>query len=134
MGAKDPAKRLGSGARGWDDIKCHKFFKQGQNDLFGKIKGRVLTPPWAPTGESYCDERSLTETIGLSDSGELGEDEESDLGCRMMSAFRKFDLDGNGEIDRNELGKVLQRIDKSTFTDEVVDQMFQAVDVNNDGE
>lgn len=135
MLAKDPAQRLGCGARGWEDVKAHKFFKQGQNDLFGKIKGRALAPPCVPDGENYTDEGSeALSTLELSDSEELGAEEETDLGCRMMTAFRRFDTNGDGKIDRKELGEVLQKIDNKVFTDQMVDTMFQAVDVDNSGD
>merc|ERR1719277_1818206 len=49
---KEPDHRLGCGQQGWDDIKAHKFFKQGvSGNLFSKITGREISAPLIPEKE-----------------------------------------------------------------------------------
>ena len=50
----------------------------------------------------------------------------------FMDAFKKFDKDGNGHIDFQELKKVLCGTG-DRMTDEEVDEFFREADVNNDG-
>eukprot|EP00927_Polykrikos_kofoidii_P047788 TRINITY_DN42070_c0_g1_i1.p1 TRINITY_DN42070_c0_g1~~TRINITY_DN42070_c0_g1_i1.p1 ORF type:complete len:636 (+),score=146.11 TRINITY_DN42070_c0_g1_i1:66-1910(+) len=51
----------------------------------------------------------------------------------VKEAFDKFDVDGNGTIDRDELRTVLQEIDAEMWTDETVAQLFREADCNSDG-
>ncbi|XP_047330605.1 serine/threonine-protein kinase AtPK2/AtPK19-like [Impatiens glandulifera] len=65
---KDPSKRLGSGARGSDDIKTHKWFKSTN---WKKLETRELLPKFKPdvTGK-YCTNNFDTcwTTMALDDS------------------------------------------------------------------
>lgn len=51
MLTKQPRKRLGAGASGYDDLKSHEFFSLGHSEgstLFDKIMGRELEAPIGP--------------------------------------------------------------------------------------
>ena len=47
-------------------------------------------------------------------------------------AFKAFDIDGNGEIDRHELKQVMEKIGEP-LTDEQIDSMIAEADKNGDG-
>mmetsp|Transcript_63035 Transcript_63035/g.136903 ORF Transcript_63035/g.136903 Transcript_63035/m.136903 type:complete len:981 (-) Transcript_63035:99-3041(-) len=134
MMCKEPEKRIGSGSGGWEDIKGHKYFKvSNAGDLFSKIAGRELEPPVAPALEQYSQESNLNATVTLSDAEELGEDDPLDVGCRVLGAFKKFDINGDGKIDRDELGKVLGSLDPEMFNATTIDTLFTAADEDHDG-
>jgi len=69
---RQPKKRLGSGIKGYEDVKEAEFFKVGHtgSSLFNKIMGRELDPPVLPRGETYVNPEDLQ--ITLSDTDELG--------------------------------------------------------------
>merc|ERR1712216_495110 len=53
-----------------------------------------------------------------------------------MNAFRRFDLDGNGTIERSELGKLLRsgQLDDEIDADpEDMEELFNELDTNRDG-
>lgn len=50
----------------------------------------------------------------------------------ILSIFRRFDANGDGSISRNELAAVLRGLDER-WTPELADQLFYAIDTNNDG-
>jgi len=69
---RQPKKRLGAGANGYEDVRSADYFKdQNGNAIFDKILGRELQPPLVPPGETYCDPEDA-KGIVLSDAGELG--------------------------------------------------------------
>eukprot|EP00929_Paragymnodinium_shiwhaense_P107006 TRINITY_DN7294_c0_g1_i1.p1 TRINITY_DN7294_c0_g1~~TRINITY_DN7294_c0_g1_i1.p1 ORF type:complete len:1029 (+),score=292.95 TRINITY_DN7294_c0_g1_i1:162-3248(+) len=130
---KDVEKRLGGRGHLWHDIRNNKFFSAGvTGNLFSKIQGRELKPPVVPSGEAYTDEGTL-QTVTLSDSEELGKDEPVDIGCRVLSSFKKFDINGDGLIDREELGQMLGAVNPKAFTKEVIDELMAAVDTDCSG-
>lgn len=47
--------------------------------------------------------------------------------------FRRFDLNGDGCIDRSELGEVLSKIDAKEWPDARVDRLFRILDTNGSG-
>lgn len=51
---------------------------------------------------------------------------------KTREAFRVFDLDGNGYIDKNELRHVMKRLGENLSEDDVK-EMFREADLNNDG-
>lgn len=51
---------------------------------------------------------------------------------KTREAFRVFDLDGNGYIDKNELRQVMTRLGE-TLSEDDVKEMFREADLNNDG-
>uniref|UniRef100_A0A7S4RK42 cGMP-dependent protein kinase n=1 Tax=Alexandrium monilatum TaxID=311494 RepID=A0A7S4RK42_9DINO len=129
---KDPQARLGAGVNGLEDVKSAKYFRVGvSGDLFSMILGREVTPPVVPEGEQYSRERELNEQVSLSDADDLGS--ENDGMDKPLAVFRKFDVNGDGKISRNELAKVLHGLDPSTFTEGAVSQLIGAADTNNDG-
>jgi len=84
MLCKQPEKRLGAGLQGWGEIKGNKFFQGGMSGhLFDKLLGREIDPPVCPPAEMYSEEGRV-ETVTLSDSELLGDDEddfEEDMYC-----------------------------------------------------
>lgn len=53
--------------------------------------------------------------------------------AKVMECFRRFDVDGNGMIERWEFKEVLQRLDdKGAFTDEAIEMLFVAADADKD--
>jgi len=51
----------------------------------------------------------------------------------IIDQFRKFDLNGDGVIDREELSRVLTHLDSALWTRENIDKFVSTVDVNRDG-
>jgi len=51
----------------------------------------------------------------------------------LRDAFKVFDSDGNGSIDRDELKKLMTNLGQH-LSDGEVDAMMELVDANNDGE
>mmetsp|Transcript_47956 Transcript_47956/g.113994 ORF Transcript_47956/g.113994 Transcript_47956/m.113994 type:complete len:1016 (-) Transcript_47956:174-3221(-) len=130
---KQPHQRLGAGARGWAEIKEHKFFKLGSGDLFSKIRGRELKAPWVPEEHEFSDERVLLKEVSLSDSEELGEDEAADYGCKLLTSFKSFDSNRDGIIDKAELLALLTFLEPDTFDNATVDDLLEQIDLNKDG-
>jgi len=54
----------------------------------------------------------------------------------LRNAFRLFDTDGSGTIDRRELSAMLSKLGlvKSSSDTSTVDRMFAAADANGDGQ
>ena len=48
------------------------------------------------------------------------------------NAFAKFDVNGDGNVTKEELARVLRKLDPELFTDERVNGLFAAMDRNND--
>lgn len=55
---------------------------------------------------------------------------ESDL----QATFNRFDLDGNGFIDREELTKVFSELSGRSPSEQELDEMFKEADTNGDGQ
>jgi len=127
-------KEYESRTTSWTDIKDHKYFRQGvTGNLFSNITGREMPAPLIPEGETYSTELSLMDKVTGSDTEELGIDEPTDIGCRLLLTFKKFDLNGDGCIDKTELNAVLGALDPVMFNKEAVDQLFTVIDIRNRG-
>ena len=50
-----------------------------------------------------------------------------------LEKFKAWDSDGDGMISKEELRGVFRSLDPDKFTDEIVDAMLEAADVNKDG-
>eukprot|EP00927_Polykrikos_kofoidii_P076637 TRINITY_DN73701_c0_g1_i1.p1 TRINITY_DN73701_c0_g1~~TRINITY_DN73701_c0_g1_i1.p1 ORF type:complete len:259 (+),score=27.92 TRINITY_DN73701_c0_g1_i1:207-983(+) len=50
----------------------------------------------------------------------------------ILEQFKLFDLNGDGFIDRDELGKVLKSLDAEAWTDKRLDRLMLAIDANHD--
>lgn len=132
MLSKEPSNRLCSGSNDWGDIKGHKYFKQGvAGNLFSMITGRELSAPWVPESEEFSNQAELEETITLSDSEELGQEEPMDFGCRLLAKLRSFNINVEGQIDRHELRTALMALDPETFSKDMCDRLFDAMDQGN---
>lgn len=57
---------------------------------------------------------------------------QTDTDQSTMEAFKVFDMDGNGYIDKYELKYVFRRLGL-TLSDDDIKAMFQEADTNNDG-
>eukprot|EP00928_Gymnodinium_smaydae_P002750 TRINITY_DN10993_c0_g1_i3.p1 TRINITY_DN10993_c0_g1~~TRINITY_DN10993_c0_g1_i3.p1 ORF type:complete len:905 (+),score=163.92 TRINITY_DN10993_c0_g1_i3:76-2790(+) len=68
---RQPKKRLGSGVRGYEEIRKHDYFDDGGTTfLYDRIMGREVAPPWIPKGEMYCGLEDAK--VYLSDADILG--------------------------------------------------------------
>lgn len=56
-----------------------------------------------------------------------------DLNHKVLTAFQRFDLDGSGYINRQELKKVMQELDPILWSDRRVGRLLHAIDKNRDG-
>lgn len=54
--------------------------------------------------------------------------------AKFIRAFQVLDLNGDGVIDRTEFVEVLRRCDSEFFSDDVLDTIFAAADVDADGQ
>lgn len=88
-----------------------------------------MDAPIVPDSEQFSNVEDAT----ASDTEELGRDEPTDIGCRLLVTFKKFDLNGDGRIDRYELGSVLKALDSATFSEEATDELFSHIDRGNKG-
>lgn len=57
------------------------------------------------------------------------EDEKNEL----LRSFQELDLNGDGELSRDELIEGFERVFNSTNAEEEVDEIMAAVDKNNNG-
>merc|ERR1712048_227904 len=131
---KNRCSRLGTGVRGWGEIKRSTFFLVGvSGDLFSCIAGRELKAPIIPEAERYCDEQKLLEKVTLSDAEEFWDGARSEEREKVNATFKQFDGNGDGKITRRELGRVLQKLDRTYYTNEVVDHLLTSMDLNHDG-
>mmetsp|Transcript_9865 Transcript_9865/g.25972 ORF Transcript_9865/g.25972 Transcript_9865/m.25972 type:complete len:583 (+) Transcript_9865:189-1937(+) len=53
---------------------------------------------------------------------------------KIHKAFRAFDVDGDGVIDSEDLGRLLKALDPGVWTDDVVQAFMVAADSNEDGQ
>ena len=67
----------------------------------------------------------------FSESDEAKYDPESEE-AKKREAFKVFDMDGNGYIDKHELRYVMRRLGEN-LSDEDLHAMFKAADLNEDG-
>lgn len=77
-------------------------------------------------GAAARDRGGSKSSTADSEADEQDEDE-------LKAAFARFDLDGNGTIELEELAGVLRKLDSEAWTQEVVAKLWNAVDVNGDG-
>lgn len=121
------------GVKGWQEVKTAKFFKAGvSGDLFSQILGREIEPPSVPQREQYSNESTLNEKISLSDSEELAESQTAQLRDQILDIFRRFDSDGNGKLDAQEMMAVLRKLN-GDLGDAELQMLIQAADTNGDG-
>jgi len=128
--SKNGSLRLGADGT-WSKVKEHKFFKS-EPKLFSKLIGRELSAPFTPADEHYSDELELQD-VTLSDAEELAGETDNAFREKIGDTFRKFDRNGDGSIDRDELMTILQAIDRVFFTNEVCDQLMSAMDEDENG-
>mmetsp|Transcript_91722 Transcript_91722/g.201088 ORF Transcript_91722/g.201088 Transcript_91722/m.201088 type:complete len:336 (-) Transcript_91722:149-1156(-) len=140
---KNPKKRLGSGVKGWAEIKSSKYFSAGgQDDLFGKISGRELPAPFPPVGEIYGDEDQLKEEgCTLSDSEELYTSESKDDGTdegaviigKLRVALQKAGASKEGILNREMFGEVLKSLDSENLSNEDMEKLWEVMDPKRAG-
>lgn len=51
----------------------------------------------------------------------------------VLKAFRKFDVNGDGLFDAEEMRSVMVSLDPETWNDERVGRLFESIDVDNNG-
>eukprot|EP00927_Polykrikos_kofoidii_P031445 TRINITY_DN27033_c0_g1_i1.p1 TRINITY_DN27033_c0_g1~~TRINITY_DN27033_c0_g1_i1.p1 ORF type:complete len:1057 (-),score=192.34 TRINITY_DN27033_c0_g1_i1:83-3040(-) len=130
---KDSEKRLGVTGDGFEDIRNHKWFQadRGDGDLFSQILGRELEPPIVLNKERFS--KKAVKLCTDSDADELGKDDQTDLGCRVLAAFKSIDKNGDGFIEQEELTDILTRLQPKLFTPSAMSAIMKAVDKNGDG-
>ncbi|OLP79747.1 cGMP-dependent protein kinase 1 [Symbiodinium microadriaticum] len=79
---RDPKKRLGAGHEGYTKLKAHPFFK---HLCWEKLLGREQEPPFAPTSETYAEDKERSAGLqAVGDSLPTVEEEEG------LEAMRRF--------------------------------------------
>jgi len=103
-----------------------------------------LESQWQPPAFTTFRRRTISEDL-LKMSQELSIDKldqpmapsdlrDSVVGASLISkAFAYFDANGDGVIDRKELGDVLQSLDSKIFTDDHIEQIVAKADADGDG-
>lgn len=131
---------------GIEDLK--EAFELFDKNHDGKISGDELGCVLRSLGLEYSQEE-VDEMIKNADTNENGFVEYDEFLVMMQrfsqhppnlpsmdektrEAFRVFDLDGNGYIDKNELRHVMKRLGENLSEDDVK-EMFREADLNNDG-
>eukprot|EP00928_Gymnodinium_smaydae_P021448 TRINITY_DN18366_c0_g2_i1.p1 TRINITY_DN18366_c0_g2~~TRINITY_DN18366_c0_g2_i1.p1 ORF type:complete len:285 (+),score=89.32 TRINITY_DN18366_c0_g2_i1:87-941(+) len=51
----------------------------------------------------------------------------------VVETFLRFDLEGDGTIDRSELGKILRQVQPGAWNDDELDHLLWTADANGDG-
>lgn len=123
-------------------------FKMFDKNNDGKIDGDELAAVLKSLGLEY-NKADVDEMIRRADTNENGvveldefmvmmqrfadqPPEQATLDERVQEAFKVFDLDGNGFIDKHELKHVMKRLGE-TLSDNDLDAMFDEADINKDG-
>merc|ERR1712032_1797786 len=83
--------------------------------------------PHKPCLASWSDEKRFRD-VTLSDEDDLGGADVKQL----LQIFKKFDVNGDGNISSKEMYKVLKRMDFKKFTDEVIETMISSIDDDGD--
>lgn len=123
---KQPENRIG--AKSWQEIKDHKFFKAGVDyNIFDKVIGRELEPPVVPSSEDYPAEDELRGKVSLSDAEELFSGAEDSITARVLDLFRRVKLGGDGRLGKAQFAKVLKVLDEEKFDAEAVDRLWKAM-------
>jgi len=132
---------------GIEDLK--EAFELFDKNHDGKIDGDELTAVLSSLGLEYS-QVEVNEMIKNADTNENGVVEYDEFMVMMQrfsqqptdlasmdektrEAFRVFDLDGNGFIDKDELKQVMKRLGE-TLSDGDVEEMFKEADINGDGQ
>lgn len=74
-------------------------------------------------------------TIGLDDAGSLQKKMamEASRVDEVAEMFAKFDLNGDGTIERHELNQVLGKLDATLWSQENIEKLWEVLDSNGDG-
>eukprot|EP00929_Paragymnodinium_shiwhaense_P038660 TRINITY_DN20404_c4_g1_i1.p1 TRINITY_DN20404_c4_g1~~TRINITY_DN20404_c4_g1_i1.p1 ORF type:complete len:781 (-),score=240.71 TRINITY_DN20404_c4_g1_i1:236-2578(-) len=56
-----------------------------------------------------------------------------DVPLKIVALFSQFDANGDGVLEKDELGTILSSLNGDLFTDDAVDKMLEAADINADG-
>eukprot|EP00091_Calanus_sinicus_P023085 TRINITY_DN7622_c0_g1_i7.p1 TRINITY_DN7622_c0_g1~~TRINITY_DN7622_c0_g1_i7.p1 ORF type:complete len:601 (-),score=238.71 TRINITY_DN7622_c0_g1_i7:1416-3218(-) len=149
--AKEAIANLRKAFKGPDDVA--KKFKVWDSDGDGKISFEELKESAAKDSSKFLSEEDVNAIFIVGDlnlDGEIDESEFSKLMIPSISdivakfryahrsvedvrkAFKTYDRDGDGAIDRGELHKALTNY-KFNFSDQEVDIIFAAGDIDGDG-
>jgi len=149
--AKEAIANLRKAFKGPDDVA--KKFKVWDSDGDGKISFEELKESAAKDSSKFLSEEDVNAIFIVGDlnlDGEIDEEEFSKLMIPSISdivakfryahrsvedvrkAFKTYDRDGDGAIDRGELHKALTNY-KFNFSDQEVDIIFAAGDIDGDG-
>ncbi|CAL1153513.1 unnamed protein product, partial [Cladocopium goreaui] len=72
---RDPAKRLGAGQTGYDELKEHPFYSDFR---WEHLLARQLAPPFTPKGETYAEDAEGGKDAGLGSLTVTEEDRQGD--------------------------------------------------------
>jgi len=149
--AKEAIANLRKAFKGPEDVA--KKFKIWDSDGDGKISFEELKQSAAKDSSKFLSEEDINAIFIVGDinlDGEIDEDEFSKLMIPSISdivakfryahrsvedvrkAFKTYDRDGDGAIDRGELHNALTNY-KFNFSDQEVDIIFAAGDIDGDG-
>jgi calmodulin len=76
--------------------------------------------------------RRWTHNIEVEGADGVSTSSSSSKSDKQLEAFRVFDMDGNGYIDKHELRYTMRRLGEN-LSDEDIKEMFKEADLNGDG-
>lgn len=129
--SKSQTRRLGSaggGFQGLEAVKSEAFFwLDVPGNPFVMIASKEIPPPIVP-GDCFPERPKGHLEPTFSDDEELGGGRER----KLESVFKRFDINGDGLISKQELRGLLRKISHQV-KDNDIDVMLESVDTNKDG-
>jgi len=149
--AKEAIANLRKAFKGPADVS--KKFKQWDANADGRLSFEELKEAAGKDSSKFLSDEDVNAIFIVGDVNQDGEIDEEEFSRLMVpsvadivakfryahktvddvrKAFKTFDKDGDGAIDRGELHKVLTNY-KFNFSDQEVEIVFKAGDIDNDG-
>jgi serine/threonine protein kinase len=124
--------RIGCGLEGLEEIATDMFFvTHSSGKLLSLIADHKIKSPMMPEKEHYADDEHPVED-SLSDAEEFG-NRDARVMEQITALFRRFDLNGDGNICQRELVRVLHTMNRHAFTEEGINSAMAGMDSNHDG-
>ncbi|XP_025093091.1 neo-calmodulin-like isoform X2 [Pomacea canaliculata] len=149
--ARDHGDRLPNGLNDKEKQDLQQVFEMFDKNKDGKISCEELGVVLRTLGHRYSqtEVEEMIKTADKNDNGFVEYDEfllmmkkwsaspaqqaqDADDNEKALEAFRIFDMDGNGYIDRHELRFIMSKLGESPCEEDIC-EMFRLADLNGDG-